>query len=77
MRLQAIQKKMKISQKDFADYLGVSRSWITSYYYGKIRNPGSEICNRIIERLKSAGYDIDLPEIMDKDGRNPNFNRYG
>lgn len=77
MRLQAIQKEMKISQKDFADYLGVSRSWLTSYYYGKIKNPGSEICHRIIEKLKLADHAISLFEIMDKDGRNPEFNRYG
>lgn len=77
MRLQAIRKEMKISQKDFADYLGVSRSWLTSYYYGKIKNPGSEICHRIIEKLKTDGHDISLSEIMAIEGRNPDFNRYG
>jgi len=77
MKLRAVQKKMKISQKDFADYLGVSRSWLTSYYYGKIKNPGSEVCQRIIEKLELDGYDISLPEIMNKAGRDPEFNRYG
>jgi transcriptional regulator with XRE-family HTH domain len=76
MRLRSIQKKMKKSHKNFARILEVSPSWLSSYYYGKILNPGSETCERIIRRVAKYGFQTSLAELRTTAGRGPRFDRY-
>lgn len=79
MRLRTIQKKMKKGNKDFAKFLGVSPGWLSSYYYGRIKEPSAKNCSRIIRRCigKECNCKVTLEDLRTMQGRGPEFNRYG
>ncbi|GAF74777.1 unnamed protein product [marine sediment metagenome] len=75
MLLRTVQKKMKKGNKDFAEFLGVSPGWLSSYYYGRIKEPSAKICSRIIRRC--VNNKVTLNDLRSMQGRGSEFNRYG
>lgn len=73
MRLRSFQKKLKLGYKEFANFLGVSPSWLSSYYYGRITEPSARMCSRIIRRCND---EVTLEDLRSTQGRGPDFNRY-
>jgi len=73
MRLRTFQKKMKIGLKDFAEFLGVSPGWLSSYYHGRIKEPRARLCSQIIRRCNNK---VTLEDLRSMQGRSSEFNRY-
>jgi len=73
MRLQTLQRRKKMSCKAFAEFLGVSPTWLSDYYRGK-HTFMAHVALQILQRLN---YQISLEEICSMKGRGKDFNLYG
>jgi transcriptional regulator with XRE-family HTH domain len=70
MRLRTLQKRKKMSMQAFADFLGVSKGWLSQYYHGKVVYPSGRLAAQIIERLD---HKIVFEELMSMNGRGKKF----
>jgi len=77
MRLRTFQKKLKLSNTDFAEKVGVTPGWLSSYYHGRITEPSARVCSRIIRRIQKLELgDVTLEDLRSTQGRGEDFNRY-
>jgi len=70
MRLRTFQRRKKMGMQAFADFLGVSKAWLSKYYHGKIIYPSGRLAAQIIERLD---HKITMEELMSMRGRGEKF----
>ena len=77
MRLRTFQKKLKLSNTDFAEKISVTPGWLSSYYHGRIKEPSARICSRIIRNILKLGLgEVSLEDLRSLQGRGEDFNRY-
>ena len=71
MRLRTLQRRKKMGMQAFADFLGVSKAWLSRYYHGKTVYPSGRLAIQIIEQLD---HKITMEELMSMRGRGKKFN---
>jgi len=71
LTLQEAQKNLNMKNVQFAEFLGVSPSWLSSYYHGRIRTPMGTVAQKIIEKLPK----VTLAKLNSMEGRGPDYHR--
>ena len=77
MRLRSFQKKLKLSNTDFAKVINVTPGWLSSYYHARIKEPSARICSQVIRKIEVLNLgSITLEDLRSRQGRGDDFNRY-
>ena len=71
MTLQEAQKSLKMKNIQFAEFIGVSPSWLSSYYRGRIKSPMGGIAQQILEKLPA----LTLKDLNSMNGRGNEYQR--